>query len=237
MIDIAKAKRLLAKINVLVDHYDDSHSRLETDLLKSYIKDLYETILKEETGQPGVEQKTVQVQPEEKEEVIEEIKEAAELSEELDEGVEEAAESIDEMIEESLEQSHRESEIIKEVEITPETPEVADLPDAEPITELAALFDLDEAGDLLSKLGSKSIHRIESAMGINERIFTINELFGGDRDLFQKIVSEINEMESFEQAKDLLIGGVATDQQWASTEKSKKAANFIRLIWRKFTHA
>lgn len=241
MIDIAKAKRLLAKINVLVDHYDEAHSRLESDLLKSYIKELYEAVL------DGTEIKT------EPKPVVEQVAPPAEIPtpQELEAPIVKPTPDDPQMESNGQDQSspeerfkierdettnERESEIIKDVEITPEIPEVVDIPISTDQSEIAALFDLEHSGDLLSKLGSKPVHRIESAMGINERIFTINELFGGDHDLFQITVSQINDFETFDQAKNFLIDGVATKMEWASAEKTKKASNFIRLIWRKFAH-
>jgi len=71
-------------------------------------------------------------------------------------------------------------------------------------------------------------------MGINERIFTVQELFGGDSDLFNRSMETMDKYTSLEQARDYLVENVAVEQNWADEKKIKKATNFIKLISRRY---
>ena len=71
-------------------------------------------------------------------------------------------------------------------------------------------------------------------MGINDKILTINELFGGDQGLFNTVVSELNGFNSFDKAQEYLIAGVAKKQGWYEDNKKEKATAFIKLIRRRY---
>ena len=99
---------------------------------------------------------------------------------------------------------------------------------------LAVLFQSDDAQDLRSKFGSLPISDISKSMGINDKILTINELFGGDQGLFNTVVSELNNFNSFDKAQEYLIAGVAKKQGWYEDGKKNKATAFIKLIRRRY---
>lgn len=71
-------------------------------------------------------------------------------------------------------------------------------------------------------------------MGLNERIFTVNELFGGDQSVFDNIVATLNELRTFADAKNYLIQNVAGKYNWASKDRKSKAKNFIKLVKRRY---
>jgi len=100
--------------------------------------------------------------------------------------------------------------------------------------ELAALFELDEIHELSDKLSSQPIKNLTKCMGINERIFTVNELFGGDNAEFNNIMKALNGLGSFDEAKQVLIGSVAEKHQWSSPDNFKKAQKFIKLVKRRY---
>ena len=97
-----------------------------------------------------------------------------------------------------------------------------------------ALFTVRTTDDLMDKLQTQSIRNIQSAMGINERLLTINELFGGDAGAFEETVSHLNGLTDFESAKQYLIEGVARNYQWTKDDKVDKASTFIQIIRRKY---
>ena len=86
---------------------------------------------------------------------------------------------------------------------------------------MEAIFKMDEITDLSAKLSMSKIDDISKAIGINERIFTINELFGGNGNLFTNIINQLNACRDFDQAKALLIAEVAIPQQWEKEDKEK----------------
>jgi len=85
---------------------------------------------------------------------------------------------------------------------------VEELPTSLPLddipAELAEIFDSGLNGDLGDKLSMSPINDMTKSMGINEKIFTITELFGGDNDIFNTIVRRINELDTYQEAKAYL---------------------------------
>lgn len=141
-----------------------------------------------------------------------------------------------------------EEEIIVEQPIVvakPEEPVKVEKPVVKPKPKVAAvkgsqeqevLFEQqEEATDLSSKLSQRPVKDLNKAMGINERILTINELFGGDQKLFAEAIKHLNTFKTFQEAKIFLTNGIAAQYNWASKEKSKKAKIFINLIRRRYS--
>ena len=90
------------------------------------------------------------------------------------------------------------------------------------------------AADIADKYQLQRVVTIESAMGINERMLTINELFGGEHNVFMETVTYINNLGDFESARKYLIEGVAARFNWDSDERLGMASEFVQLVRRKF---
>ena len=105
---------------------------------------------------------------------------------------------------------------------------------SQPDTELEELFTFGSVKDLSEKLSELPIGDIKKAMGLNERIFTMNELFAGDQASFDATLSTLNQFRSFDEAKDYLLRNVAGKFGWTSKDKKNKAKNFIKLVKRRF---
>ena len=101
-----------------------------------------------------------------------------------------------------------------------------------PLDDLFREKSSNELSDRLNKLPITDINR---AMGINEKVLTINELFNGDQELFSKTMLKLNSLNSFEEAKNYLIAGVASDFNWAEEAKMKKADKFVVLLRRRYS--
>ena len=137
-------------------------------------------------------------------------------------------------------------ETTKTEETVEETPEVPEAEEEQPVEveeetseiepELAELFNVETNGvtDLSDKLSLKPVADLTKAMGINERIFTINELFDGNREEFENIMLALNGLNNFDEAKDVLIRSVAGKYRWHSDTRFKKARNFIKLVQRRY---
>ena len=97
-----------------------------------------------------------------------------------------------------------------------------------------ALFEQEEVTDLSGKLGQRPVKDLNKAMGLNEKILTINELFGGDQTLFADAMKTLNGFGTFEEAKIYLTNGIAAKYDWAANSRSKKARIFINLIRRRY---
>lgn len=99
---------------------------------------------------------------------------------------------------------------------------------------LEEIFQNAEVSELSDRLSMSSIKDMNRAMGINERIFTVTELFGGDNAIFNSVLNAINDCKSYDEAKEYLLTGIAKDQDWSHADKIKKAEHFAKLVKRRF---
>ena len=100
--------------------------------------------------------------------------------------------------------------------------------------EHAVLFEQKEGKELSDKLSSMPITDLKKSMGLNEKILTINELFSGDHKAFDAALTDLNALNSFEEAKVYMSEHLAAKYEWASSEKKKKAQIFIKLVRRRY---
>ena len=117
---------------------------------------------------------------------------------------------------------------------TPAIQKVVDTPKIDIPQDLVDLFKSGSVNELSDKLSRSPIQDLTKCMGINEKIFTVQELFGGDSALFTKAMEEMDKFTSLEQARDYLVKHVAVDQNWTADGNLKKAAKFIKLISRRY---
>ncbi len=85
-----------------------------------------------------------------------------------------------------------------------------------------------EQKDLASKLQQNPIEDLTKAIKLNDKIWFINTLFGGDADLYRETVNRINQMDSLDEALQFLELNFKFDQR----EDSFKS--FIEFIYRRF---
>ncbi|MFK7983576.1 MAG: hypothetical protein AB8G86_26600 [Saprospiraceae bacterium] len=102
--------------------------------------------------------------------------------------------------------------------------------------EHADLFEVSTSTKELSeKLGQTRINDLNNAMGLNERIFTVNELFGADNSLYRNVIRDLNNLNSYEEAKAYLSTNVAEKFNWTHKSKRNKAKNFIKIVRRRYS--
>ncbi len=148
-----------------------------------------------------------------------------------------------EEVEGEIPQDVEEEEVIEIVE-EEDDEEIEQVMNEEKIDELEPPMEVDDSlielfsdasgNELSDKLASRPIKDLTKAMGINERIFTVNELFGGNQKEFENLMVALDGLSSFDEAKGVLIGSVAEKYEWASEAKQKKATGFIKLVRRRF---
>ena len=211
-------KRYIDKINLLYDNVltDDELSEMEKNLLLSYTKSLYEAIIEGD------------------EEMYDPVDEVVEVEDELDDDHEDDHDEEEVYEVEEGEEEEDEDEYGEEEDDDQEEEVVEEIVHEELDAELSALFEEKEAKEVSDRLGRLPIKNISSAMSINEKILTRTELFGGDDSLFKSTIAELNTLNSFDEAKSLLIKGVASQFDWAEDSKHKKAVHFIQLIKRRY---
>ena len=219
--DLSNISKIIKKINRLYDIVENigEASQTEKDLLKAYVVDLYEAVA---------------IAPDEedieKSDMLKKIKKQRKAEKKLRKLLDKEVNNEDkeEEVKNIYEEPKVNGEDKKEESVT-DTNGKEDLP-----SELLELFSFDEVTELSDKLSRKPISDLTKAMGINERIFTINELFGGDKEEFENMLVALNGLESFDQAKDVLMHSVAKKHSWQNDAKFKKARNFIKLVQRRY---
>lgn len=237
--DIRSFNNKLNKISALtVTGQDDmALSQLERDLILSYIRDLYEIALDNSQATsklsvPKIEavkvapiEQTVAVQAPVK--IVEEVPVPV-VAEPITPTVEISQPKVDV------------PEIAKPIEQIPSqeifhsapTPKVSSLISPEVMAEL---FAEEKISDLSDKLALSPVKDLTKSMGINERIFTQQELFGNNQQQFNDTLQRLNNCQNFEEAKQYLIENVITTYGWTNENRLKKASTFVKLVKRKFS--
>lgn len=234
--NIKKVEKQAKKITQMLENIkDEGHvSRIEKDLLLSYIRDLYEKVLNVEEDNKHHSNKSAPVVERSKYEnptppaPPKPVEIAEVVRQEISENISIPEPTI-----------QREPIVIAEPKVE-SAPPVVQVP--EPIvddspsapTELLELFNAAVTTELSDRLSRSPINDLTKSMGINEKIFTVKELFGGDSALFSNTMSELDKLNSLEQARDYLVKNVAVQEDWANDVKIKKAATFIKLISRRY---
>jgi hypothetical protein len=246
--DFQRAQILLDKINALFKSMGVDQSNIasiEKDLMQSYIKQLYEIFMQIDIDQatPSSFTPPPPPLPKKKIEILkEEPKKAPTPPREPSNQPPRIIEVPEELIEEVPAAPEPKAEPKPVPKAEPVKPSPADAtPPVKSNTygadgEVEVLFEQPEVRELSERLEQLPISDLSKAMGLNERIFTINELFGGDQGAFSEVVDALNKLDSFEEARAYLTQQVVDKYGWASKQKKKKAKNFIKLVRRRYNN-
>jgi hypothetical protein len=256
-----QTKIALDKINALYQtmNYDGIISKIEKDLMLSYVRQLYEAVLMADDfttpnsatkieveniplklEEPKIEIKAVVVEEKmpvvEKEPIIKEQESNFEIKVQS-EPRPVFTEKIFEAPEKKEVQSKEMYQSKQDAKPGPVMVDIVEQPhqsNSHNHHQHIRLFEEKKSTDLSDKLGETKIADITRAMGLNDRILTANQLFNGSQDLFQQTLQQINELDSFEDAKNVLKK-YANQFNWERDEDSTEQAEwFIRLVKRRF---
>lgn len=245
--DISRIERRLKKINSVLDVFkeDNKLTSIEKDLLLGYVREVYDLIRESESDVVEVsneilkhEVKTIKAEsPKPAEAKKEEISQLIEKSipEVMNTKIEEnpvfskPMAEVEKPVEVMVEAVKESKPVVKEIETVKASPASFEISE-----ELEAIFVQEEVSDLSEKISMSKIEDISRVIGINERIFTINELFGSDGKLFESTLNKLNKAPNFDVAKSIIINEVAIPMNWERDNKLKKAQQFIKHVRRKF---
>jgi hypothetical protein len=227
--DITLFSKKLSKISVIVDNLD-AHTALNTlerDLLLSYIRDLYDLALDGKalpkhaseaktvfTEKPYVESaKVVIATP------VQQIVEISKVETILPpHPVQIVQEPI--IIKESVPESIIESAIKSTPTSMSET--------------IRELFAEEKINDMSEKLSLTPIKDLTKSMGINEKVFALQDLFANNKDHFTEVLDTLNKLPNFNEATKYLVENVIGKYDWAADKRSKHATQFIKLVRRRY---
>ncbi len=217
-----KSKVLLKKINAIHDGVADgggSFSSLEKDLILEYIRDLYENIRLDQADQSVTPTEVKKVTPPPKVEPTPTVHAFPPIDIATPSTNGHSSNGA------STSNGHHSSP-------APRVEPAAAIVEVDP--KMEELFAESKLSDLSQRFANSPINDIAKAMGINERIFTINELFKGDQQHFQVTADTLNQYTTFAEAKAYLSKGPASKYDWTNPKRKKKAATFIKLVRRRY---
>jgi hypothetical protein len=245
--DLQRTKILLEKISAL--HHSMSAdakniSNIEKDLMKSYVQQLYDTLLDAPQPTPKLEEAPVEIIKSEPRATLRKPKPAPVVRPQPPAPKAEEAPDEEELAVARPARSPEKEEPAA-TKVAPPAPVISTkpaapapipvtLPNAKVSPGLEELFAFGSAKELSEKLSQLPITDIRKAMGLNERIFTVNELFGGQQSAFDDTLKALNLLRSFDEAKQYLLQNAARQFDWAEKDRKNKAKTFIKLVKRRY---
>lgn len=102
---------------------------------------------------------------------------------------------------------------------------------------IGAYFDLHNSKkvfEVSDRLGSAPINDLTKAIGLNDKISMIRELWADDQFAFNNALGTLNSMGSFEEAKNFILNNYVSSYNWDAPSKLNRAKQFIDLIRRRY---
>jgi hypothetical protein len=100
--------------------------------------------------------------------------------------------------------------------------------------DILALFEETSGRELSDRLSNTPIADLTRAFSINDRLLTMNELFGGNKAAFDEAVKDINNSSGFDSARAFMLD-IATRNNWAANaDRQTVAKSFIKMVRRRF---
>ncbi len=242
--DIKQAKLILQKINRLYDTMtlDDRVDEFEQDLMLAYIKQLYDSFSneKEVIPQPIQRRKPPQLVNGTQSSIAPVVEETPPPPPPAEPEIPRASTKVNPVVVEEEEEIELHEAVIPASEpiyeqSNPEEPLAAKSNPVIPSLDkkVAKLFEFEIGSDLSDRLSLQPIADLTKAFGINEKMLSINELFGKDAVFFEGILERLNRLSNFNDAK-YVLAQIADKYGWAEEDKRKKAIIFIKKVYRKY---
>ena len=234
--NLDKTAKTLKKINRLYELINDIGESTETerDLLKAYAKDLYNSLCtEEELIDDEISRDKASLKKEEKR-IKKEHKAAAKEAKVENTEVVEVEEVVVEEAEVIVPEEKKVAQPAQAASSASDTRNQATTPSSTFSPDMLAIFEEKPITELSDKLSQTPISDLTKAMGINERIFTVNELFGGNTSEFNNLMVALNGLDNYGEARVVLMKSVASKYDWDAPAKQKKAKQLVQLIQRRF---
>jgi hypothetical protein len=97
------------------------------------------------------------------------------------------------------------------------------------------LFVFTEAKELLEKLRDAPITDISKAFTLNERLLYAKVLFGNNLEQMNHILGKLNHLDSYDEAKRLIVEEVIYTYGWNAKDKKKTAKELIQVVKRRYS--
>jgi len=100
--------------------------------------------------------------------------------------------------------------------------------------EAEALFEEKQAKELSEKLSELPISDLRRAIALNDRLLLTRELFSGDGQAFEAAINALNSFSQFEEAKMYMLDQCVIRYGWLDKKRIEAAKNFIKLVRRRY---
>ncbi len=217
--EFSQVKKWIHKMNQIMDLYEDEQgfTLKEKELLLDYskrINDSVQALLTVDEQNPPIKAKEVAT-------IIPEVKPEIQFIEPIEvpkkiEVVIPVAQTIEPIAEKII------------------TPVYETTPVPVDNTKFKSLFDHLNVNDLAEKLTITPIKDLTSALGLNERVLAQNELFDGNKLHLEEFLRSTNSLNSFEEAKSILVNDLIPKYKWNEDTKSEIAKKLIKIVYRRF---
>jgi len=237
----------------------DNISAIDKDTFLMKLRELYDLVLFDSAKK--IEETIVDTIPEKEEPKVEEAKNTKKTAQfvytqtETTKKVEEKPKTVIEKVKETTppvvekkEEPKKEPEVV--VEIAKEEPKkepeaVVETAKEEPKDnkvstegdfneDFEELFVYKQATDLAAKLSESPISNLSQVLGLNEKFYYINELFGGDAAKFNQAIDYLNTIGDFDKARLYMEQNFVEQLGWIKKEKKNLAKDFIKLVRRRY---
>ena len=241
--DIDKFKKNLKKIINFNDWSDNEKvklTRIEKDILLDYIRKLYNSVLKEkfeiQNDVPPKLKKFDNAGEVKSSAKVRQPKQIEDIDKTKPYPVTESNKSA--KVEDVKAESKIEEEVISIIDgLSVEELKHDDVKTLKVLVsdEFLQIFKEKNSNELSEKLGMLPVNDLRKAFGLNEKIFTVNELFDGDSNHFDNVINDLNLLSSFSDAKEYIISNLIVKYKWDTELKLKKAEQFVKTIRRRYS--
>lgn len=116
------------------------------------------------------------------------------------------------------------------------------LPTEEPkenVEQYDVLFNQEKAKvrELIDQLNEAPIDDLNRAIGLNDRIWFIKDLFASDESAFEDAIWRLNHLRNIEEAKRFIISEIAPRYDWIDKDRNRAAKKFVKIVRRRYNPA
>lgn len=127
--------------------------------------------------------------------------------------------------------------VVEPIPVPPPKPApepVAKAPATAVLADFDILFEEKQAKELSEKLSDMPIADLRRGIALNDRLLLTRELFAGDGQAFEQTIGMLNSFNNFSDAKQYLIEHCVVRYTWTDKKRLEAAKDFVKLVRRRY---
>ena len=100
--------------------------------------------------------------------------------------------------------------------------------------DLQQLFMIEQGSELSDRLAGTKVSDLTRSLALNDRIEFQNTLFGGYKDEFDQALAHLNALPDYQTAVSFLGGGAAKKYDWLDEQRQGAARAFVKQVRRRY---